>query len=186
MPLPISMKAAATINAVYRAADHPPDVETSLRNASRATTILGKMLEALTDQYAKKASSVAGYITKLGLLAYGLIEISVPRSLWFHVGRYWLQLATLIGTAMIVLGAVFRSPETWKIGGGLLFAVAAITILRNLLWQWMGTRKYSNLWNWLLFSLLFLVGLTVLVAYRGAAIGQGLIAWQAVLRHWLP
>jgi hypothetical protein len=196
MPIPIDAAAAAAINAVYQAADHPPEVETSLRNAARATTILGKMLEAMADKYAKKANPVAGYITKLGLLAYGLIEISVPRTLWFHIARYWLKLVTLLGAAMVVLGVFFKSQETWKMGAALLLVAAIIVLVRYALQRLM--RLTASLVWWLKALLIVLVvsilfaGAAVLVLLYGEGIGQCLVKagnclklWPGTLHNWL-
>ncbi|MGA2831659.1 MAG: hypothetical protein ABSE55_01180 [Terracidiphilus sp.] len=125
--------ATQVISQTIQDADHPPDPESTLRNAARATTILGKMLEDMADKSAKKVSKPARLITNFGLLGYGLVEISVPRSIWSHIASYWLQLLTLIGAAMFALGLFFRTEDTWKIGLGVLVFVWLISGLRDVL-----------------------------------------------------
>jgi hypothetical protein len=136
----LSSSALDVIRSVLEAANHSPDPEVALRNAARATTILGKMLEDMSDKLPKQASTVAKLITRFGLIGYGLLEISVPRSFWFHLGRYWLNLATLIATAMFTLGLIFKSQGAWQLGLIMLLLVWLVSGLRDVL-SWFIRRK---------------------------------------------
>jgi hypothetical protein len=144
MSTQLVQRATQIVSQVIQEANHPPDPETALRNAARAATILGEMLEDMADRSAKQASKAARLITNFGLLGYGLVEISGPRSLWSHIASYWLQLITLIGTAMFVLGLILRSPETWKIGLGVLALAWLVSGLRNVLGLVMQRRRVTG------------------------------------------
>jgi hypothetical protein len=133
MSTQLAYSATRLIRHIIQEADHSPDPETALRNAARATTILGKMLEDMADRSAPKASKAGRLVRNFGLLGYGLVEISVPRSLWSHITTYWLQLLTLIATTMFALGLILRSPDTWKIGLGVMVFAWLASGLRDLL-----------------------------------------------------
>jgi hypothetical protein len=160
-----------TIDRIIRRAADPPDPKEALHNAARATTILGKMLEDMADKSAKQASQAARIITNLGLLSYGLVEISVPRSIWSHIASYWLQLLTLIGTAMFVLGlvlrSILRSADTWKTGLVVLVIGWLISGVRDVLRLVMKRRQRAG-WalaiQWRLF-LIFICLAALAVAY---------------------
>jgi len=130
------------IQSVTRLASNPPDPETSVTNATRATTIFGRMLETIADKNFERASPLARRITQLGMLSYGLVELSVPRSFAELLFIYWLKLFFLVGVILTALGVVLQEPAVWHLGFLVLLLVWATDSLRCCLRRFMQTGHF--------------------------------------------
>jgi patatin-related protein len=105
--------------------DHPLDPKTTLRSAARATTVTGKMLEGLADDYRSAAKPAAAWVTRIGLVFWGLVEVAVPRSFASLLFRYWLQLLYLSSVITFLGGWVFSAQAAQRFG----VAAFALTLL---------------------------------------------------------
>lgn len=187
----LGTKAVRVISSTLRSADHPPDGERALRNAARATTILGRLLDDMANTYAKQLSPAARLIMSAGLLTYGLVEISVPRSIWHHIGRYSIQVLTLIGSAMVGLGLVLQGTDTWKIGLLVLLVAWLISWIRDLFsWIMRSRRGFPLSWSTQVPLLALVISISAL-AIRYAqtvnddlvGLGRGLIKVQSKMPY---
>lgn len=108
------------------------DPEPTVKIAARATTVLGKMLTALSDSRNVKSSSVA-WIARFGQIFSSLIEVSVPRSIPNLLLRHWLKLLYLFEVFLIVGGTILARPGAAQFG-----------------WTFLGITVSANVITWLL------------------------------------
>src|SRR5262249_41352687 len=78
-----------------------PDPQATLQTAARATTIVGKMFEKLADDNVKAGKKYAAWVTRVGLIFWGLVELAAPKSIWNLLFRYWLQLLYLVELILV-------------------------------------------------------------------------------------
>jgi patatin-related protein len=114
-----------------------PDPESTLKTVARATTITGRIFEKLADDYATEGKKAAAWITRLGLILLGLVELAAPHSIWNLLSRYWLKLLYLIELIMIVFGTVLVWQPVQQFGF-LFFALTvavhvALTLLNDIM-----------------------------------------------------
>jgi hypothetical protein len=85
----------------------PP--EETLRTMARTSTVVGRMLEGLTEKYGR-GQKYAAYLVRLGRIFWGLVEVSVPQSIWNLLARYWLFLLYL-AEILLFVGALLFGPD---------------------------------------------------------------------------
>lgn len=122
------------------------DRKTAVRSLARSTTVVGKMLEDISAGYSNAGNRIAAWIARFGLLSWGAVEVSVPRSLASQLFRHWLNLFYLFGALLIVLSLVLPMFQTWKLGLGLVAFAAAAHFGSWLLGRFM---RGKNLALWL-------------------------------------
>ncbi|RXH58941.1 hypothetical protein GRAN_2251 [Granulicella sibirica] len=104
--------------------------ETELKVIARATTIFGKMMETISRE--RNFFTQAGWITNFGRAFWGVVEISVPRTVFWDLANYWQQLILLIALFLIGCGIVF-APAVLGLGWSLLGFSLLLVTLRALL-----------------------------------------------------
>lgn len=82
--------------------------ESSLRSAARATTVIGKMLEGLSDKYQRDLKAAA-WVTRLGRIFWGLVEVAVPSSIPNLLVHHWLKLLYFFEALLITAGILFST-----------------------------------------------------------------------------
>ena len=97
-----------------RDVDRRLDPKRALGHAARAATVAGRVLEGVSE--GKDVQSVPRWLTRAGLVAQGLVAVSLPGSLLTLLWRHWLTLAYLLELVMFVLGVLFSSPEMRSVG----------------------------------------------------------------------
>ena len=143
--------------------------ESTLKTTSRATTVMGKMLSALSDKRNVDSSLVA-WMARVGQLLSGLVEVAVPRSMPSLVFRYWLKLLYMFEVLLIVFSTLLGEPKVSQFGWNLLGITVAANVAVWLLSDWMSRRHV------ILRTLLSLLGLSVFVIFLiGALKVLGLI-----------
>jgi patatin-related protein len=153
-----------------------PDRELTLRSLARATRIIGQMLEDVADQYSV-GQKWAAWVTRLGRLFWGLVEISVPRGLLTLLARYWQQLLLMLAILLIAGGAAFTEPGARNVGWGLLALIAAVGSARRLLGDYMRNRT-----GFLRF--LLVLGVFVVFLFAANGVWRWAESWE-VVRAWL-
>lgn len=93
--------------------------ETAVRNLARSTRVVGGMLEGMAAAYRADPRPFA-WVTRLGRVFWGLVEVAVPGSFWNLLFRHWLKLLYLFGVLMVVAGALFLNPGVQGVGVGVL------------------------------------------------------------------
>ena len=148
--------------------------ESTLRTTSRATTVLGKMLNALSNKRNVDSSMVA-WIARSGQLLSGLVEVAVPRSMPSLVFRYWLKLLYLFEVLLIVFSTLLGEPRVSQFGWNLLGLTVAANVAVWLLSDFMSRRHVilRTLLAVLGFSvfLVFLIGALKVLGLIGITIG---------------
>lgn len=179
-----SPAAVFVIQQVTIAANHPPAPEATLKTICRGTRILGKILEELTDAI-PPAKPYAQAVSRLGLVAYGLFELSVPKSIWNLASRYWIKLLTLVGLIIFLIGLFLHNAATWKIGAVLLLGLGAIAWCIKTLSHLINRRSFSIFYGFRqLVFLVILLALCLLVVFRAGHIGE-LFAFLTAKLNWI-
>jgi len=155
--------------------------ESTLKITSRATTVLGKMLSALSQKHNVDSSMVA-WIARVGQVLSGLVEVAVPRSMPSLMFRYWLKLLYLFEVLLIVFSTLLAEPRVSQFGWNLLGITMAANVAVWLLSDWMSRRHVilRTLLALLGFSvfLIFLIGALKVLGLIGITIsGAPPLAW---------
>lgn len=80
-----------------------PQRQQAIENVARSTTVVGEMLTDMANQY-KVSNKVACWLTRIGRISWGLLEVSVPQSMSNLFFNYWVQLLYLSELLLIVGG----------------------------------------------------------------------------------
>jgi len=151
--------------------NHTLQPESALKNAARATTVTGKILSTIADQYGIAGKSFLAVVMRAGTVFWWLLEAAVPRSMASLVFRHWRQLLYLFEVLLVVLGYLFVNPGVQRIGLTALALTGAVHItvlwLRDILFL-------KNGWPFFLKSLgtgLVLLLLLSGIAFFGAVTG---------------
>ena len=163
----------------YLATDvrNEPDPTAMARAATRATTVTG---ELLSDVATKRHWTTAPYaqIAMFGRLAWGLVEVSAPRTLWELLFGYWVQVILLVSVGMLGVGWFFSGALLsigWKIAG----AATAVWVAREFLRRYLARQTLLSNGARIALSLVLTAGLTLLLI-NSDPITQGLKgAWEA-------
>lgn len=117
-----------------------PDREKTVRSLARATQVTGKILEDVSDDYAIDKKPAA-WVTRLGRLFWGLVEVSVPRGIPTIFARHWQRLLLLFSVLMIIGGVMFGESGARNVGWGVIGLIVVIGSARRLLGDYIGHRK---------------------------------------------
>ncbi|MGB2888808.1 MAG: hypothetical protein WBC04_14015 [Candidatus Acidiferrales bacterium] len=132
----LSQSATKIIAGTFAGASAKSDPQTSAESLARGTTIVGRMLEGLSDQYALD-QKYAKWVTNFGSVCWHIVELSVPRSLGDIFFRYWLKLATVVAAVFLLLGVVIHAKVEWETGLVLFALVLLLSLLRTYLRRFM-------------------------------------------------
>jgi hypothetical protein len=151
-----------------------PDPEATLKTASRATTIVGKMFEKLADDQASRGKKYAAWVTRIGLIAWGMAELATPRSLLNLLFRHWLKLLYAFEIVMIIGATILAKPEVSQFGWTMFGITAAVNTVAWLLHDYM---NYSRRVARFVLSVL-LVSFVGLTAIGGLKTASFLFGWS--------
>jgi patatin-related protein len=99
----------------------------ALRAMSRSSRVFGRLLEGIADRHGVSAAPAA-WLTRASSIFWGLVEVSVPRSFYDLVFRYWLQLVYVFDILMILGGTVFVERSVQRFGLVLLGLTIAVHV----------------------------------------------------------
>jgi len=115
------------------------DPESTVRTIGRATTVMGKVLSAVSDDYAAQSNSssavasmqayLGGLLTRFGVIFTGLVEVAVPQSIPYLFFRHLLKVLYVFEVLLIVFGTVFGKPQMTQLGWTAFGATAATNII---------------------------------------------------------
>jgi patatin-related protein len=94
---------------------------------ARSTTVFGHMLEALADKHSVSRRQVA-WVTRLGRIFWGLVEVAVPGSFRNSFFRHWVKLPYLLSLLLVVLGTLLLYSQM-QVFGLVTFLLTATTHL---------------------------------------------------------
>jgi hypothetical protein len=153
-----------------------PDREKTVRSLARATQVTGQILEDVSEDYSI-GKKPAAWVTRLGRLFWGLVEVSVPRGIPNLFARHWQRLLLLFLVLMIIGGVMFGESGVRNVGWGVLGLIVVIGSARRLLGDYIRHRKGFK-------RLLQVLVLLVLLTFVANGLWYADEAW-AVLRTWL-
>jgi hypothetical protein len=149
--------------------------EQTLRSAARATTIVGKMLTAVSSDYGS-ASRYIAWVARLGQIFWALVEVAVPRSLPNLIFRHWIKLLYFFEISLIVGTTLLAEKSTQRFAFTAFGITAAIHCAVAILGDIMQSRnRWLNLIKALLIALL--VSLVVLGGATAHALFGGEEIW---------
>ena len=143
------------------------DPESAVKTAARATTVIGKMLSALSESRIGHSEFVA-WIARFGQIFSSLVEVSIPRSIPNLLFRHWLKLLYLFEVLLIVGATLLAKPAVAQLGWTLL----GITVSANIISWWLSDFMHRKRTVFRFLLLLLVAGFTLL-----ALIGALKIAW---------
>jgi patatin-related protein len=162
-----------------------PDPKSTLTTAGRATTILGKMFEKVADDNVKAGKRYAAWVTRAGLIFWGLVELATPKSIWNILFRYWLKLLYLVELILVLVGTVFVVESIQRFGLILFGVTVAVNFVVSLLndfmlrrVRWLRIGKLSAV-----ILLLAIVGIGVFAAY-GLTVGHSTWDFMVEVHEW--
>ncbi len=101
----------------------------ALRSISRSVQVVGRMLGGISQELSAAGTGkrAAAWITRVGRLLWGLVEVATPHSLPKLFFKYWLFLAFLMAVVLLVAAAVVKDGEAvQRFGWHLLGMVVAV------------------------------------------------------------
>jgi patatin-related protein len=119
--------------------------ESALRSAARATTVIGKILDSLSEKKGV-SSKYSLWIVRLGQVFWALVEVAVPRSFPDLLFRHWLKLVYFLEVLLIAGSTLLLNKEVQQFAltaFGVTAAVhLAVVILRDLI---QSRNRWANL-----------------------------------------
>jgi patatin-related protein len=85
----------------------PKDI---LRVISRATQVTGNIFEEIADKHGQSADNLR-WISRLGQIFWGLVEVAAPNTIWNKVFRQWLKLFYAFEVILIVAATIFGKAD---------------------------------------------------------------------------
>ncbi len=121
-----------------------PDPEVMVELLARSTRIIGKMLEGVAEKHHINSKRVA-WVTRLGQLFWGLVEVAVPGSFWNLFFRHWIKLLYAF-EAFLIVGGVLLPDSGMESFGLVALAVTGTTqAFVKLLGDYMRTGRFKLL-----------------------------------------
>ncbi len=144
-----------------------PGPEYSMRVAGRGVHVVGNILKGLS-QGSAALTGAARLLARLGQIVWGVVEISVPGSLWRTVFRYWRHLLTLVAVFLIVAGAFLNQPGAVRLGWWTVAITLGLGLGTSLLGELFRGRRPRRLAR--LFAVLLVALVLVLTVIGGVRV----------------
>lgn len=132
----------------------------TVRILARGTRVTGQVLSGLAGER-KLLSRPAALLVRAGTLLWGLVEVSVPRSLANLLFRYWLTLLTLAEVILVLGGALLGQPAAQRLGWVTLLLTLLARAAASVLAWWFHGRKRRLLVSVCLAVVVLLVAIVV-------------------------
>jgi patatin-related protein len=113
-----------------------------LQIMSRATKILGKMLQGIAGDSSRLGKELPALAMRAAAVFSGIVEVSLPRRPGELLWRYWRSLLYVIGGALIVVGLIFNEQSVQKGGLLLLLLTGMIHLASSAVELWI-VRRWS-------------------------------------------
>jgi len=137
----LNSKAADVLNRTLRLGKGELDGELAATQVSRATTIIGLLLESLDDRYTSEKRRLAAATAWCGHMCWGVVELAAPRGPLVVIFQYWIWLILALAIIMLLIGALVADLGGSTAAGAI---TAAIGIFTGLMARTM-RRKFGNL-----------------------------------------
>ena len=158
--------------------------ESTAKTAARATTVIGKMLEGLSEQR-RVSSKYASWIVRMGQISWALVEVAVPRSIPNLLFRHWLKLLYLFEVVLIVGSTLLLTPEVQKFG---LLTFGITVAIQSVVWLLGDFMAANRRWQSVLKSLIIVgaIALVLLGVFLASAMLGLQTSWRIISKahHW--
>jgi hypothetical protein len=139
----LDQKAARILRRPVRLARGAPVAGNSSRSIARGATIVGLMLEDLSDDYASRKKTGAAALAWCGHMSWGLVELAAPRHIAAVLFQYWIWLILALSACVTVIGMLTTGFEGMTRAGAAAGATAAITgLLARALRKWFRRERW--------------------------------------------
>jgi patatin-related protein len=129
-----------------------------LRLFARGSQIFGKMLEKMGSDRGKNPKQIhTAFMVRAAAIFSGLVEVSVPRTPWAILWRYWRSLFYIIGALLVLVGLIFGKGAVQS--GGVLVLVLTGVIHIATIWL----QLFIGRWKYLKFASATLISLIVAI-----------------------
>lgn len=81
-----------------------------LRVISRATQVTGNIFENIADKHGQSGNSMR-WISRLGQVFWGLVEVAAPNTIWNKIFKQWLGLIYAFEVILLIAATVFGRSE---------------------------------------------------------------------------
>lgn len=147
--------------------------ESALRNAARATTITGKMLSGISEQYDLQGKKYVSLITNAGRFFLWLVEAATPRSFSNLIIRHWMHLLYLFEVVVFIGGYLFVNESVQRFA----LTAAALTLGIHASLSWLNSLiRFRKRLNYLFGTLG--IALVILLLVSGFVFLYGLLGFQ--------
>jgi hypothetical protein len=129
------------------AVDQPNPV-VAARTVSRATRIVGEMLEEMAETRTIFRQPAA-WVYWSGTLLWGIVEVAVPHSLWRVFWHHWTRLLFVLSAVLILLGFIPWAAPVQRVGIVLLVLTVIAELIVLSLNYWMRAKSWVRPLLWL-------------------------------------
>jgi hypothetical protein len=121
--------------------DRTPNPKSLLKSFSRATRVIGKVIEEIGDRHGQKGS--VSWVARLGQVFWGLVIVAVPGSMLNLFFRHWLKVLYTFEIILIAASLILSNQPMINLGFILFGVTAAVHVLVKAMNDFMrGRRKF--------------------------------------------
>lgn len=120
--------------------DRRIEPRSALRSIARAVQVVGRMMGGISQELSAAGTGkrAAAWVTRVGRLLWGLVEVATPHSLQKLFFKYWLFLAFLMSVALVAAGWLVKDGEAvqrfgWRLMGMVLAVYGVWSLFQNFL-----------------------------------------------------
>ncbi len=131
-----------------------------LRVISRSTKVTGDIFEGIADKDSQVGSRLR-WISRLGLIFWGLVEVAAPNSFWNLLFQHWLTLIYFVEVVLLIGSTIFVKPEVQQFATVLLILTLIVNLTTVELNSLMKGGKFGSLIRFVaigFFAILTIVG----------------------------
>lgn len=125
-------------------AENRLDPKELLRVISRSTKVTGDIFEGIADKDSQIGSNLR-WISRLGTIFWGLVEVAAPNSFWNLLFHHWLMLIYFFEVVLLVGSTIFVKPEIQQFATVSLILTLIIHLTAVTLGDYMRGGKFWSL-----------------------------------------
>jgi hypothetical protein len=156
--------------------DRTPNPKTLLQSLSRATRVIGKIIEEIADRHGQKSS--VSWAARLGQVFWGLVTVAVPGSILNLMFRHWMKVLYTFEVILIGTSLIFGNQSMRNLGLTVLGVTAAVHVLVKAMDDFMrGRRKFSHRIAFIIAFVFIVFALIGIDRVFGLGFLDGLLDW---------
>lgn len=115
-----------------------------LRIISRSTKVTGDIFEGIADKDSQIGSRMR-WISRLGTIFWGLVEVAAPNSFWHLIFQHWLMLIYFFEVVLLLGSTIFVKPEVQQFATISLILTLIIHLTAATLGDYMRGGRFLSL-----------------------------------------